>query len=119
MSIGGATGDGTLPDPDKAREFAHTLFDLFLGGSRYTKIRPFGRYVQIFLVCNKVKAEADVKEIALGFKASLSPLPLQLKNIRLEASKRFSTFPSAPLNGARKDILRLISRMSPFCRNRH
>ena len=43
MSIGGATGDGTLPNPDKAREFAHTLYDLFLGGSRYAKIRPFGR----------------------------------------------------------------------------
>ena len=45
MSIGGATGDGTLPNPDMAREFAHTLYDLFLGGSRYAKIRPFGRYV--------------------------------------------------------------------------
>ena len=48
MSIGGATGDGTLPNPDMAREFARTLFDLFLGGIRYTKIRPFGRYVKIF-----------------------------------------------------------------------
>jgi len=45
MSIGGATGDGTLPDPDKAREFARTLFDLFLGGSGYQKIRPFGSAV--------------------------------------------------------------------------
>lgn len=43
MSIGGATGDGTLPNPDKAREFARTLYDLFLGGSRYQNIRPFGR----------------------------------------------------------------------------
>ena len=25
MSIGGATGDGTLPDPDKDREFTRTL----------------------------------------------------------------------------------------------
>lgn len=65
MSIGGATGDGTLPDPDKAREFARTLFDLFLGGSGYQKIRPFGRYVQIFLVCIKVEAEAIVKGVAL------------------------------------------------------
>ena len=64
MSIGGATGDGTLPDPDKAKEFARTLFNLFLGGSRYQKIRPFGRYVQIILVCVKVKAEAIVKSIA-------------------------------------------------------
>jgi len=66
MSIGGATGDGTLPDRDKAREFARTLFDLFLGGSRYQKIRPFGRYVQIFfLVCIRVEVEAIVKGIAL------------------------------------------------------
>ena len=44
MSIGGATGDGTLPDPDKAREFARTLFRLFLGGSGNETIRPFGKY---------------------------------------------------------------------------
>ena len=44
MSIGGATGDGTLPDADKAREFAKTLYNLFLGGSLYKDIRPFGRY---------------------------------------------------------------------------
>lgn len=45
MSIGGATGDGTLPSTDKAKEFAHTLYDLFLGGSGYADIRPFGKYV--------------------------------------------------------------------------
>ena len=44
MSIGGATGDGTLPHVDKAREFAQTLFHLFLGGDQYQEIRPFGRY---------------------------------------------------------------------------
>ena len=54
-----------LPNPDKAKEFARSLFDLFLGGSRYQKIRPFGRYVQIILVCVRVKAEAIVKSIAL------------------------------------------------------
>jgi len=48
MSIGGATGDGTLPNPDKAKEFAHTLFDLFLGGSGHQDKRPFGRYVGMF-----------------------------------------------------------------------
>ncbi|KAL9978994.1 hypothetical protein ACROYT_G016583 [Oculina patagonica] len=42
MSIGGATGDGTLPSPAKAKEFVHTLYDLFLGGNGYTDIRPFG-----------------------------------------------------------------------------
>ena len=41
MSIGGATGDGTLPSPAKAKEFAHTLFELFLGGNNYQNIRPF------------------------------------------------------------------------------
>ncbi|CAH3167259.1 unnamed protein product, partial [Porites lobata] len=45
MSIGGATGDGTLPDPDKAREFARTLFRLFLGGSGNETIRPFGNAI--------------------------------------------------------------------------
>lgn len=48
MSIGGATGDGTLPNVDKAKEFAHTLFDLFLGGSDLQEKRPFGRYVRMF-----------------------------------------------------------------------
>ena len=43
MSIGGATGDGTLHSADKARKFARTLFDLFLGGNGYKAIRPFGR----------------------------------------------------------------------------
>ncbi|XP_029213854.2 acidic endochitinase SE2-like isoform X2 [Acropora millepora] len=42
MSIGGATGDGTLHSADKARKFARTLFDLFLGGNGYKAIRPFG-----------------------------------------------------------------------------
>ena len=70
MSIGGATGDGTLPSPAKARELANTLFDLFLGGSRHKEIRPFGRYVQFFLVPIKVKA--DVNDVAYGSKASLS-----------------------------------------------
>ena len=44
MSIGGATGDGTLPDTDKAREFARTLFRLFLGSSGNETIQPFGKY---------------------------------------------------------------------------
>ena len=44
MSLGGATGDGTLPSPDRAKEFAHTLYNLFLGGKeKYQDIRPFGR----------------------------------------------------------------------------
>lgn len=43
MSIGGETGDGTLTSPAKAKEFAHTLYNLFLGGSQYKEIRPFGR----------------------------------------------------------------------------
>ena len=43
MSIGGATGDGTLHSADKARTFARTLFDLFLSGNGYKAIRPFGR----------------------------------------------------------------------------
>ncbi|KAJ7372412.1 hypothetical protein OS493_018915 [Desmophyllum pertusum] len=42
MSIGGATGDGTLPSPAKAKEFAHTLYNLFLGGNKLPNIRPFG-----------------------------------------------------------------------------
>ena len=63
MSIGGATGDGTLPDADKAKEFARTLFDLFLGGSRYQKIRPFGRYVRITLVYIKVEAKAILRTL--------------------------------------------------------
>lgn len=66
MSIGGATGDGTLPDADKAKEFAQTLFDLFLGGSGHQEKRPFGRYVRmIFSLWIKVKAEAIVKGVAL------------------------------------------------------
>ena len=53
MSIGGATGDGTLPSADQARELARTLFDLFLAvGNRYQDLRPFGRYLQFFLQCN-------------------------------------------------------------------
>lgn len=44
MSIGGATGDGTLPDTAKAREFARTLYRLFLGGSGNETIQPFGKY---------------------------------------------------------------------------
>ena len=43
LSVGGPTGDGTLPSPAKAREFAETLFDLFLGGSRRKDLRPFGK----------------------------------------------------------------------------
>lgn len=47
MSIGGATGDGTLPSAYKARELARTLSDLFLAvGNRYQDLRPFGRYLQ-------------------------------------------------------------------------
>ena len=47
MSIGGATGDGTLPSVDKARELVRTLSDLFLAvGNRYQDLRPFGRYLQ-------------------------------------------------------------------------
>ena len=45
ISIGGAAADGTLPSPAKAREFAQTLYDLFLGGNRKsneTSLRPFG-----------------------------------------------------------------------------
>ena len=44
MSIGGVTGDGTLPDTDKAREFARMLYRLFLGGSGNETIQPFGKY---------------------------------------------------------------------------
>lgn len=44
MSIGGATGDRILPDLDKAREFARTLYRLFLGASGNETIRPFGKY---------------------------------------------------------------------------
>ena len=66
MSIGGATGDGTLPNVDKAKEFAHTLFDLFLGGSDLQHKRPFGRYVRMFFsLWIKVKVEAIVKGVAL------------------------------------------------------
>lgn len=45
ISIGGPGTDGTLPSLAKAREFAQTLYDLFLGGDRRTKeisLRPFG-----------------------------------------------------------------------------
>ena len=42
MSIGGATGDGTLPSPAKAKELANTLYGLFLGGNKYQGLRPFG-----------------------------------------------------------------------------
>ncbi|KAJ7394415.1 hypothetical protein OS493_000224 [Desmophyllum pertusum] len=42
ISIGGPTGDGTLRSPPKAREFAQTLYDLFLGGNRLIGLRPFG-----------------------------------------------------------------------------
>lgn len=46
MSIGGATGDGTLPSAYKARELARTLSDLFLAvGNRYQDLRPFGSAV--------------------------------------------------------------------------
>ncbi|XP_031573002.1 acidic endochitinase-like [Actinia tenebrosa] len=48
MSVGGATGDGTLPTPAKARELAQTFYDLFLGGSRMDgslNLRPFGSAV--------------------------------------------------------------------------
>lgn len=43
--MGGAVAQGTLESPAKARELAHTLYDLFLGGDRRTKeisLRPFG-----------------------------------------------------------------------------
>ena len=64
MSIGGATGDGTLPTPSKAEEFARTLFHLFLGGSKYQNIRPFGRLVsQIFNDC----FQAPILLITLSF----------------------------------------------------
>ncbi|KAL9978993.1 hypothetical protein ACROYT_G016582 [Oculina patagonica] len=42
MSIGGATGDGTLPSVAKAEQFAYTLYDLFLGGTKLSHLRPFG-----------------------------------------------------------------------------
>ena len=45
ISVGGPTASGTLPSPQKAREFAHTLYDLFLGGGRSINeisLRPFG-----------------------------------------------------------------------------
>ena len=42
MSIGGATGDGTLPSPAKAKELARTLYNLFLGGKE-KNIRTFDR----------------------------------------------------------------------------
>ena len=43
MSIGGATGDGTLYSSVRAKQLANTLYRLFLGGSDFEKIRPFGR----------------------------------------------------------------------------
>ena len=53
MSIGGATGDGTLPSSDKAKELARTLYNLFLGGKekKYQDIRPFGRFVTLAMKC--------------------------------------------------------------------
>lgn len=44
LSIGGANGNIEIQDPDTAREMAHTLWDLFLGGGNTTTngIRPFG-----------------------------------------------------------------------------
>ncbi|KAK3748058.1 hypothetical protein QZH41_004202 [Actinostola sp. cb2023] len=48
MSVGGATGDGTLPSPAKARELANTFYHLFLGGNRMEEslsLRPFGSAV--------------------------------------------------------------------------
>lgn len=44
LSIGGPTGDGTLPSPAKAKEFAWTLNNLFLGGDEpgFENLRPFG-----------------------------------------------------------------------------
>lgn len=48
ISIGGAAAQETLESPAKARELAHTLYDLFLGGDRRTKeisLRPFGSAV--------------------------------------------------------------------------
>ena len=57
MSIGGATGDGTLPSAYKARELARTLSDLFLAvGNRYQDLRPFGRYLQ-FIWTRQRRAE--------------------------------------------------------------
>ena len=45
ISIGGATGDGTLHSPQKALFLAHNLWQLFLGGENATfaKLRPFGK----------------------------------------------------------------------------
>lgn len=47
MSVGGATGDGSLHSPEKAKELAKTFYDLFLGGKKYNKkgllLKPFGR----------------------------------------------------------------------------
>ncbi|EDO33424.1 predicted protein, partial [Nematostella vectensis] len=55
ISVGGATGDGTLPSPAKAKELANTFYDLFLGGSRFdgtTNLRPFGRLVMVGIDLN-------------------------------------------------------------------
>lgn len=64
MSIGGATGDGTLPSVDKARELARTLSDLFLAvGNRYQDLRPFGRYLQ-FIRTRQRRAEIVLRHIS-------------------------------------------------------
>ncbi len=41
MSLGGAVGTYTFTDNTQAREFAHTVWDMFLGGSDENLPRPF------------------------------------------------------------------------------
>lgn len=47
LSLGGSVGDLTLPSDEKAVEVAHTLWNLFLGGSdpNVTPLRPYGDFV--------------------------------------------------------------------------
>ena len=45
LSMGGATGDGTLGSPARAKKLAHNIWNLFLGGNDpvLSKLRGFGR----------------------------------------------------------------------------
>lgn len=46
ISMGGATGDGTLGSAKRAKKLAHNIWNLFLGGKdpAFSKLRGFGRW---------------------------------------------------------------------------
>ena len=47
LSMGGASGSYGFSSDAQAKQYANTIWELFLGGNAMQNLRPFGRYAVI------------------------------------------------------------------------